>query len=53
MLIVVRAGDFLDIDNQALLHNSLIPSLYLSVYIFIATNMLYNDAFITNSLVML
>jgi hypothetical protein len=37
----------------ALLHNSLIPSLYLSVYIFIATNMLYNDAFITNSLVML
>ena len=27
--------------------------LYLSVYIFIATNMLYNDAFMTNSLVML
>ena len=26
---------------------------YLSVYIFIATNMLYNDAFMTNSLVML
>ena len=27
--------------------------LYLSVYVFIATKMLYNDAFITNSLVML